>query len=91
MEDAIKTIASTYFKQCKGKKALDNKSFKKMVQTNLGNIMADTNSADAIKEMQRGLDENQDGKVSFEEYLTLIKYLATSLSEYQCGQSSVTS
>lgn len=31
--------------------------------------------------MQRGLDENSDGKVSFEEYLTLIGYLANSMSQ----------
>lgn len=41
----------------------------------------DTNRSSAIKEMQQGLDENSDGKVSFQEYLTLIGYLANSVSE----------
>lgn len=36
--------------------------------------------------MQRGLDDNNDGKVSFQEYLTLIGYLATSLSEKEFSQ-----
>lgn len=35
----------------------------------------------------KGLDDNQDGKVSFQEYLTLVGYLANSLSE-QKAQSS---
>lgn len=37
--------------------------------------------------MQRGLDENSDGKVSFQEYLTLIGYLANSLSQSKSGSS----
>lgn len=48
----------------------------------------DTDSSGAIKEMQRGLDENNDGKVSFQEYLTLIGYLANSLSERKFSQQT---
>uniref|UniRef100_A0A3B4TMB2 Protein S100-A13-like n=1 Tax=Seriola dumerili TaxID=41447 RepID=A0A3B4TMB2_SERDU len=51
----------------------------------------DTNSSSAIKEMQRGLDENSDGKVSFQEYLTLIGYVANSLSQSKCGSNADTS
>lgn len=43
--------------------------------------LQDTDSKSAIKEMQRGLDENNDGKVSFQEYLTLIGYVANALSD----------
>lgn len=38
--------------------------------------------------MQRGLDENNDGKVSFQEYLTLIGYLANSMSDKLHGQTN---
>lgn len=38
--------------------------------------------------MQRGLDENNDGKVSFQEYLTLIGYLANSMSDKLQGQTN---
>lgn len=34
--------------------------------------------------MQQGLDNNSDGKVSFQEYLKLIGYLANSLSQKKC-------
>ena len=44
-------------------------------------LSQDTDSKTALKEMRNGLDENQDGKVSFEEYMTLIGYLATSMSD----------
>lgn len=46
----------------------------------------DTDSASAIKEMQRGLDENNDGKVSFQEYMTLLGYVANTLSDRKVSQ-----
>lgn len=108
MEDAIKKIVTTFLKSSRGNENLDSKSFRKMVSSNLGNIMAvkiiimslhsylssfvreshvcfcllqDTDSSSAIKEMQQGLDENNDGKVSFHEYMTLIGYVANVLSD----------
>lgn len=41
----------------------------------------DTNSSSAIKEMQQGLDSDSDGKVDFKEYLSLIGYIANSMSQ----------
>ncbi|XP_076592817.1 protein S100-A13 [Chaetodon auriga] len=88
MEGAIKTLVTTFLTSSKGKEGLDSQSFQKLVTKQLGSIMEDTNSSSAIKEMQRGLDENNDGKVSFQEYLTLIGYLANSLSQSKCGSSA---
>lgn len=48
----------------------------------------DANSASAVTEMQKGLDENSDGKVSFQEYLTLVGYLANAMSERKSGAST---
>ncbi|KAK5606737.1 hypothetical protein CRENBAI_016082 [Crenichthys baileyi] len=81
MESAIKTVVTTFLSSSKGKEGLDSKSFQKLVQKQLGSVMEDTNSSSAIKEMQLGLDENNDGKVSFKEYLSMIGYLANSLSQ----------
>ncbi|XP_060937303.1 protein S100-A16 [Limanda limanda] len=85
MESAIKTLVTTFISSSKGKGNLDNKSFQKMVSSQLGNMMEDTDSSSAIKEMQRGLDADNDGKVSFQEYLTLIGYVANSLSQRKSG------
>lgn len=49
-------------------------------------VPQDTDSSSAVKEMQRGLDENSDGKVSFQEYLTLIGYVANALSDRKTSQ-----
>ncbi|XP_004541343.1 protein S100-A16 [Maylandia zebra] len=81
MESAIKTLVTTFVKSSRGKENLDSKSFQKLVEKNLSGVMEDASNSSAVKEMQRGLDENSDGKVSFEEYLTLIGYLANSMSQ----------
>ncbi|XP_029360379.1 protein S100-A1 [Echeneis naucrates] len=88
MESAIKTVVTTFLSSTRGKENLDGKSFKKLVERQLGGIMEDTNSSSAIKEMQRGLDENSDGKISFQEYLTLIGYVANSLSQSKSGSNA---
>ncbi|XP_037532868.1 protein S100-A16 [Nematolebias whitei] len=88
MESAIKTVVTTFLKSAGGKDSLDSKSFQKLIQKHLGGIMEDTNKSSAIKEMQKGLDENNDGKVGFQEYLTLIGYMANSISESQCASKA---
>ncbi|XP_070768267.1 protein S100-A13 [Enoplosus armatus] len=88
MEAAIKTVVTTFIGSAKGKDNLNGSAFQKLVNKKLGGIMEDTNSSSAIKEMQRGLDENNDGKVSFQEYLTLIGYVACSLSQSKTGSNA---
>ncbi|XP_074543652.1 S100 calcium binding protein U [Halichoeres trimaculatus] len=81
MEDAIKTLVKVFLKSTKGKESLGKKEFQGLVKSQLSNILADTDSKEAINNMGQGLDANQDGKVGFEEYMKLVGYLATSLSE----------
>uniref|UniRef100_A0A3Q3VTB1 EF-hand domain-containing protein n=1 Tax=Mola mola TaxID=94237 RepID=A0A3Q3VTB1_MOLML len=90
MEEAIKTVVTTFLSSARGKENLDSKKFQKLVSKQLGGIMEDTDSTSAIREMQRGLDENNDGKVNFQEYLTLIGYLANSFSDRQISQKGGT-
>ncbi|XP_066539406.1 protein S100-A16 [Hoplias malabaricus] len=85
MEAAIKTVVMQFVKSSRGKENLGSSNFQKLVQSQLGNIMSDTESSSSVKEMMRGLDDNQDGKVSFQEYMNLVGYLATSLSERKTG------
>ncbi|KAM9309724.1 protein S100-A13 [Pholidichthys leucotaenia] len=88
MESAIKTVVTTFINSSRGKENLDSKCFRKLVKKQLGGIMEGTENCDAIKEMQKGLDENSDGKVSFSEYLTLIGYIANELSQKKPGCSA---
>ncbi|KAG7469446.1 protein S100-A16 [Megalops cyprinoides] len=84
MESAIQTVVGVFLKSAKGKENLGEKDFQNLVKSQLHNIMTDTDSKEAVKEMRKGLDENHDGKVSFEEYMTLVGYLANSLSQQRC-------
>ncbi|XP_017324242.1 protein S100-A16 [Ictalurus punctatus] len=90
MESAIKTVVGQFVSSARGKESLNKDSFQKLVQRQLGNIMADTDSSSSVKEMMQGLDENHDGKVGFQEYLTLIGYLANSLSESKTKTQTAT-
>ncbi|XP_068180813.1 protein S100-A13 [Antennarius striatus] len=87
MEDAIKKLVTTFLSSSKGGENLSSRAFQNLVSKQLGGIMENTNSTSAIKEMQQGLDANNDGKVSFSEYLNLIGYLAKSLSEAETNKN----
>ncbi|CAL8295035.1 unnamed protein product [Merluccius merluccius] len=80
MEAAIQTVVKVFLKSAKGKDSMGGSDFDNLVKKQLGNVLSDTDSKGALKEMRKGLDDNQDGKVSFEEYMKLIGYLATSMS-----------
>ncbi|KAJ8343920.1 hypothetical protein SKAU_G00312490 [Synaphobranchus kaupii] len=88
MESAIKTVVEVYLKSSKGKENLGPNDFQKLVKNQLHNIMSDTDSSAAIKEMRQGLDDNHDGKVSFQEYMTLVGYLANTLSEQRTQEKT---
>ncbi|XP_062867336.1 S100 calcium binding protein U [Trichomycterus rosablanca] len=87
MEGAIKTVVSIFLKSAKGKENLGEKDFQNLVKNQLKNIMTDTDSSKAIKNMRQGLDSNQDGKVSFQEYMTLIGYLANAVSQQRSTEN----
>lgn len=88
MEGAIKTVVSVFLKSAKGKENLGGKDFQNLVKNQLKNILTDTDSSEAIKNMRQGLDANQDGKVGFQEYMTLIGYLAQSVSQQRCDKEA---
>ncbi|XP_071355955.1 S100 calcium binding protein U [Trachinotus anak] len=81
MEAAIQTMVKVFLKSTKGRESLGQKEFQSLVKSQLSNILSDTDSKEAVDNMGQGLDENQDGKVGFEEYMKLVGYLAVSLSE----------
>ncbi|XP_051519691.1 S100 calcium binding protein U [Myxocyprinus asiaticus] len=85
METAIKTVVGVFLKSAKGKENLGSKDFQNLVKNNLNNILMGAENNDEIKGMCQQLDNNQDGKVSFQEYMKLIGYLAQALSDKRCS------
>lgn len=81
MEAAIKTVVSVFLKSSKGKENLGGKEFQSLVKSQLKNILTGSEDNEAVKNMRQQLDNNQDGKVSFQEYMNLIGYLAQAVSE----------
>nr|XP_020479472.1 20-hydroxyecdysone protein-like [Monopterus albus] len=81
MEAAIQSVVKVFLKASKGKESLGRKEFQSLVKTQLCNILSDTDSKEAVNNMAQSLDANQDGKVAFEEFMKLVGYLSTSLSE----------
>ncbi|XP_016133457.1 protein S100-A11-like isoform X4 [Sinocyclocheilus grahami] len=81
MEAAIKTVVSVFLKSSKGKENLGGKEFQSLVKGQLKNILTGSEDNEAVKNMRQQLDNNQDGKVGFQEYMNLIGYLAQTLSE----------
>ncbi|XP_065326757.1 S100 calcium binding protein U [Pelmatolapia mariae] len=81
MESAIQTMVKVFLKSSKGRESLGKKEFQNLVSSQLGNILTDTDSKEAIDNMGKGLDSDQDGKVGFEEFMKLVGYVACSLSE----------
>ncbi|TRY74349.1 hypothetical protein DNTS_032043 [Danionella cerebrum] len=84
MEDAIKTVVGVFLKSSKGKENLGGKEFQTLVKNQLKNILTGTDDNEAVKNMREQLDNNQDGKVGFQEYMNLIGYLAQAVSEQRC-------
>ncbi|XP_048058886.1 S100 calcium binding protein U isoform X2 [Megalobrama amblycephala] len=84
MEAAIKTVVGVYLKSSKGKENLGGKEFQSLVKNQLKNIVTGSEDNEAVKNMRQQLDNNQDGKVSFQEYMKLIGYLAQAVSEQRC-------
>uniref|UniRef100_A0A8C2KVD4 EF-hand domain-containing protein n=1 Tax=Cyprinus carpio TaxID=7962 RepID=A0A8C2KVD4_CYPCA len=86
MEAAIKTVVSVFLKSSKGKENLGGKEFQSLVKNQLKNILTGSEDNEAVKNMRQQLDNNQDGKVGFQEYMNLIGYLAQAPAYYSFFQ-----
>ncbi|XP_007230599.3 S100 calcium binding protein U [Astyanax mexicanus] len=87
MEGAIKTVVSVFLKFAKGKENLGGKEFQTLVEKQLNNIMTDAENSKAVTKMRQGLDENKDGKISFQEYMILVGELAQQYSHQCCSEN----
>ncbi|XP_004073743.1 uncharacterized protein LOC101154789 [Oryzias latipes] len=80
MEAELQKIVRVYLKSSKGKEYLGKKDFQNLVSSQLSNILTEADSKDAVDNMSKGLDSDQDG-VGFDDYMKLVGYLACSLSQ----------
>uniref|UniRef100_A0A8C7WPZ3 S100/CaBP-9k-type calcium binding subdomain domain-containing protein n=1 Tax=Oryzias sinensis TaxID=183150 RepID=A0A8C7WPZ3_9TELE len=80
MEAELQKIVRVYLKSSKGKEYLGKKDFQNLVSSQLSNILTEADSKDAVDNMSKSLDSDQNG-VGFDDYMKLVGYLACSLSQ----------
>ncbi|KAG2463128.1 protein S100-A16-like [Polypterus senegalus] len=86
MDTAIRTMVQIYQKNARGHENLGSEAFHSLVSSHLPHILTNTDCKEAVEQMKQQLDKNKDGKISFEEYMTLIGTLACMLSRQKMVQ-----
>ncbi|XP_078524476.1 protein S100-A16-like isoform X1 [Lissotriton helveticus] len=87
-EFCIGVLVKTFY-QYAGKKRMNRKEFQKMVSTELNHILSSTEDKEEVNELIRLIDANEDGKISFEEYWSLISLITDTLSKQMAMHSEV--
>ncbi|XP_006861526.1 PREDICTED: protein S100-A16 [Chrysochloris asiatica] len=76
LEKAIMVLVENFNKYMTsfglGKNKISKSSFRKMLQKELNHMLTDTGNRKAADKLIQNLDANHDGRISFDEYWTLI-------------------
>ncbi|XP_071369020.1 protein S100-A10b [Centroberyx affinis] len=65
-------------------RTLTNKELRKLMETELSSFLKTQKNPDAVSKIMNDLDQNKDGKVDFEEFVSLI--VGLSIACEQCYQ-----
>lgn len=79
-ELSISVLVKTFY-QYAGKRKMNRKEFQKMVGTELNHILTSTEDKEEVDGLIKLIDANEDGKISFEEYWSLISLITDTLSK----------
>lgn len=76
LEKAVVILVENFYKYVSKHSLVKNKisksSFRKMLQKELNHMLTDTGNRKAADKLIQNLDANHDGRISFDEYWTLI-------------------
>ncbi|XP_036199861.1 protein S100-A16 isoform X1 [Myotis myotis] len=76
LEKAVVVLVENFYKYVSKHSLVKNKisksSFRKMLQHELNHMLTDTGNRKAADKLIQNLDANHDGRISFDEYWTLI-------------------
>lgn len=76
LERAVVILVENFYKYVSKHSLVKNKisksSFRKMLQKELNHMLTDTGNRKAADKLIQNLDANHDGRISFDEYWTLI-------------------
>ncbi|KAM9169213.1 S10AG protein, partial [Asarcornis scutulata] len=85
LEWAIQVLVNNFDKYssrccCRKPRRISKKDFRKMLSCELNHMLTDTGNRRAADKLICDLDENKDGRISFEEYWTLIGGIASPIA-----------
>ncbi|XP_053133935.1 protein S100-A16 [Hemicordylus capensis] len=86
LEWAIDTLVKNYNKYsgkgccCRKRNGISKKDFRKMLSHQLNHMLTDTKNKQSADKLICDLDENHDGRISFDEYWNLIGGIASPIS-----------
>ncbi|KAM9294712.1 protein S100-A16 [Gastrophryne carolinensis] len=89
LESAIEILVRNFYTYAekKGKHdKMNKKEFRKMVTRELQHVLTNTQNKEAANKLIQSLDADEDGKISFDEYWTLIGEIARKLSQQMAMQ-----
>ncbi|XP_053331587.1 protein S100-A16 [Spea bombifrons] len=89
LESAIEVLVRNFYiyAEKKGKHdKMNKKEFRKMVTQELQHVLTNTQNKEAANKLIQSLDTDEDGKISFDEYWTLIGEIARKLSQQMAMQ-----
>ncbi|XP_075464198.1 protein S100-A16-like [Ascaphus truei] len=89
LEGAIEILVRNFYQYAarKGKEdKMNKKEFRKMVTRELHHVLTNTKSKEAADVLIKSLDADADGKISFDEYWTLIGEIAKTMSQQMAMQ-----
>ncbi|NWT47274.1 S10AG protein, partial [Rynchops niger] len=87
LEWAVQVLVNNFDKYssrrccCKKPRRISKKDFRKMLSCELNHMLTDTGNRRAADKLICDLDENKDGRISFEEYWTLIGGIASPIAQ----------
>ncbi|XP_059727050.1 protein S100-A16 isoform X1 [Haemorhous mexicanus] len=87
LEWAVQVLVNNFDKYssrcccCKNPRRISKKDFRKMLSRELNHMLTDTGNRRAADKLICDLDENKDGRISFEEYWTLIGGIASPIAQ----------
>ncbi|XP_027525315.1 protein S100-A16 isoform X1 [Corapipo altera] len=87
LEWAVQVLVNNFDKYssrcccCKKPRRISKKDFRKMLSRELNHMLTDTGNRRAADKLICDLDENKDGRISFDEYWTLIGGIASPIAQ----------
>ncbi|XP_074118222.1 protein S100-A16 [Sminthopsis crassicaudata] len=95
LEQAIQVLVANFYKYVPKHSLIRNKisksSFRKMLQKELNHMLTDTGNRKAADKLIQNLDANHDGRISFDEYWTLIGGITSPIANLIRQQEQQTS